>query len=178
MSAERFYGSDYRRSGSKKNVVELEGFEDFIFKVKALGDKMKAKAMKDIIKKNMQPIVFAIKAETPIRKSRHYQGSIIRKRKDGGVSSKSEPGNLYKSIGTRAFGNKEITVYAGIQKGRGLKNDGWYGFFLERGTKNIGKQPFIAPAAAKSIPIAEANLKNDIAGYILTNAKKLGLDAR
>lgn len=165
-------------TGGNSKGVTLEGFDDWIFKIKGMGDKMKATAIKDIIKKNMQPIVFAIKANTPIRKSEHYQGTIKRLRKNGDISSQSEVGNLYKSIGTRSFGTKEISVYAGIQKGRGLKNDGWYGFFLERGTKHIAKKPFIAQAAAKSIPIAEANLTEDIKGYIVNNAKKLGLDAK
>lgn len=168
----------YRRSGSKKGV-QLEGFDDWIFKVKSMGDKMKADVMKKIIKENMKPVVFAIKANTPIRKSNHYQGTIIRKRKDGSTSSQSEVGNLYRSIGTRAFSRgTEISVYAGIQKGRGEKFDGWYGFFLERGTKFIGKKPFIAQAAARSIPIAESNLTTDIKGYIVKNAQKLGLDAK
>jgi len=170
--------SRFRETATPQRGIALEGFDDWIFKVKSMGDKMKAKVMKDIIKKNMQPVVFAIKANTPIRKSKHYQGTITRKRKNGDISSQAEVGNLYKSIGTRAFGTTEISVYAGIQKGRGLKNDGWYGFFLERGTKNIGKRPFIAKAAAISVPIAEANLSEDIKGYIVSNAQKLGLDAK
>ena len=173
--------SRFRESGNKSRSkgFELEGFDDWIFKVKSMGDKMKVQTMKAIIKKNMQPVVFAIKANTPIRKSNHYQGTITRKRKNGGISSQSEVGNLYRSIGTKAFNRgTEITVYAGIQKGRGEKFDGWYGFFLERGTKNIPKDPFIARAAASSVPIAEANLETDIKGYIVTNAQKLGLDAK
>jgi len=167
----------YRRTGAKQSKsVELEGFEDWIFKVKSMGDKMKANAMKSIIKDAMKPIVFAIKANAPIRKSNQYQGTIVRKRKDGKTSTMSEVGNLYKSIGTRAFGNKEISVYAGIQHGK--KNDGWYGYFLERGTKHIPKKPFIAPAAARSIPLAEERLTESINGYIIKNGKKLGLDIK
>jgi HK97 gp10 family phage protein len=170
----------YRRTGAKQSKgVELEGFEDWIFKVKSMSDKMKVKVMKDIIKKNMEPIKFAIKANTPIRKSSHFQGTIKRKRKGGAISSESEVGNLYKSIGIRTFSRgTEVTAYAGIQKGRGEKFDGWYGFFIERGTKHMAKNPFIARSAAISIPLAEKNLEEDVKGYIVSNAKKLGLDAK
>jgi HK97 gp10 family phage protein len=160
----------------QNNKFELQGFDGFIKAVQTMPDKMKSKAMREIIAKNMKPISEAIKANTPVRKSTSYQGSIKRKRKDGSISTESMPMNLKKSIGVKTFGKgTEINGYAGIQK---KKNDGWYGFFIERGTRNISKDPFIARAASASVPIAAEHLTTDIKDYIVNNAQKLGLDAK
>jgi HK97 gp10 family phage protein len=136
---------------------------------------MNPKAMKEIMSKNMKPIAEPIRQKAPLRDEAGNR-KIIRYRKDGSHSTESLPGNLKKSIGVKTFGKGgEITAYAGIQK---KKNDGWYGFFLERGTQHIPKKPFIAPASSASIPIAAANLESDVKDYIVKNAKKLGLDAK
>lgn len=154
----------------------MEGWDEFIKAVQQIPNQMKPKAMRGIIAKNMRPVANAIKNNTPVRKSSSYQGTIKRKRKDGSISVESEVGNLKKSIGVRTFGKGgEITGYAGIQKRR---NDGYYGFFVERGTKNMGKNPFIAESSAIAVPLAAENLGNDVRDYIVLNAKKLGLDAK
>jgi HK97 gp10 family phage protein len=156
--------------------VRLEGWENFISTVSKLGDSVKTKAMRGIIAKNMKPVAKAIKNNTPTRDINAYQGSIKRKRKDGSISTDSMPGNLKKSIGVKTFGKgMEVSGYAGIQK---KKNDGWYGFFVERGTKHIAKNPFIQQAAASAIPAAAEMLSKDTTDYIIQNAKKLGLDAK
>ena len=154
----------------------LEGWDEFINVVKQMPDKMKATAMRGIILKNMKPIAATIKANTPKRDASSYQGNIKRKKKDGSISTESLPGNLQKSIGVKTFGKgTDIAGYAGIQK---KKNDGWYGFFVERGTKHISKNPFIARSSAQAVPTAMTNLQTDIKDYIVDNAKKLGLDAK
>lgn len=156
--------------------LRMEGWDEFIEAVKRIPNEMKPKAMRGIIAKNMKPIAQTIKANTPTRKANQYQGAIIRKRKDGTISTESKPGNLKKSIGVRTFGNgQNVTGYAGIQK---RKNDGWYGFFVERGTKNISPQKFIAQSSAIATPKAAETLGQDVRDYIVKNAKKLGLDAK
>jgi HK97 gp10 family phage protein len=162
--------------------VTLQGYDEIIKAVRQLPDKMKADAIGNIIKTNMQPIARSIKNNTPVREEmgkdlNMKSRAIIRKRKDGSISTSSLPGNLRASIGVKIFKKKgkDISGFAGIQGG---KNDGWYGYFLERGTKYISKQQFIARAAAITVPIAQDNLENDIIKYITSNAKKLGLDAR
>ena len=130
-----------------------------------------------LIRKNMKPIADAIKANTPERKADGTRGIVIRRRKDGTISTASSEGNLKRSIGVKTFGKgQEITAYAGLQKRSTA--DGWYGFFLERGTKTISKRPFIAPAAAITVPQAAENLSKDATEYIVKNAQKLGLDAK
>jgi HK97 gp10 family phage protein len=156
------------------NGIYLDGFDAFLEAVKKMPDQMKVSTMKGIIKQNMKPIAAAIKARTPVRTGQ--KSAIIRRRKDGSISTSSMPGNLRASINVKTFSKgKDLTGYAGIQKG---KNDGWYGFFVERGTRSIPKKPFIAPAAAITIPIAADNLTTDIKNYIVKNAKKLNLDAK
>lgn len=156
--------------------VKMEGWDEFIKTVQKLPNEIKPKVMKGIIGKNMKPIAASIKLTAPVRNANSYQGKIIRKRKSGETSTESLPGNLKKSIGVKTFGNgTEITGYAGIQK---RKNDGWYGFFVERGTRKIGANPFIKRASSISVPLAAENLGKDVTEYIVKNAKKLGLDAR
>jgi HK97 gp10 family phage protein len=156
--------------------IKMEGWNEFIEAVKRVPNEMKPKAMRGIIAKNMKPIAQAIKAAAPVRDQKHYQGVITRKRASGDISTESSPGNLKKSIGVRTFGKGGyVAGYAGIQK---RKNDGWYGFFLERGTKKMGKDPFIARSSAGAIPQAADRLGQDVKEYIVKNAKKLGLDAK
>ena len=68
-----------------------------------------------------------------------------------------------------------MTGYAGIQK---KKNDGWYGFMVERGTKNKAPNPFIRRGSSSAIPAAAENLSKDTTEYIIKNAQKLGLNAK
>lgn len=172
------------------SAVKLEGWNEFIALVEQLPDKMKKKEIAGVIRKNMKPIAETIRANTPERSKDRSQSLVIKRRKDGSISTVSQVGNLKKSIGVRTFSRKgtEVTGYAGIQSksGRGSdefekalnRSDGWYGFFLERGTKHISKRPFIAPSAAIAVPQAADQLGTDISEYIAKNARRLGLDAK
>lgn len=154
--------------------IRLEGFDSFIKAVEKMPDNMKASVMRGIIKKNMAPIALSIKNQAPVR-SQFY----TKKRKDkaGNVRAEYTPGNLRRSIDVRTFGRgTAVTGYAGIQK-MGIA-DGYYGFFIERGTKYIPKNPFITRAASITVPIAADNLATDVRNYIVKNAQKLGLDAK
>ena len=152
--------------------IKLEGFDKFIDLVKDMPDQMKAKTMAKIMEQNLKPVALSIKNQAPI-------GTRIktkRTRKSDGKVFETTIGNLRRSIGTKAFWRKnEPTAYAGIQK-KGA--DGWYGFFLERGTKYIAKNPFISRAASMTVPLAAENMQTDIKNYIVKNAQKLGLDAK
>lgn len=176
-----------KSGGSKGKGVELVNFDQIMLQVKNLGQSVKTNAMRAIIKENLKPVAAAIKAKTPIRDKKAYQGKIIRYTRTGKVSTTSTPGNLRRSIGIKTFANKrygEVTGYAGIQNGKRIEgmeggfNDGWYGFFRERGTKNQPARPFIKPAAATSVPTAKEHLAEDVRVYLVKNAKKLGLKAK
>lgn len=159
--------------------VQLVGFDQVLQAVRNLPDKMKVKAMKGIMGKNMKPIAQGIKSVTPksdlndrIKKNRKGQNLKDKKGKD--IILKS--GNLQKSIGTRTFSRgTDVSAYAGInKKGR---YDGYYGFFIARGTKHISKDDFISRGANPKIATAANNLSSDITDYIVKNARQLGLNA-
>ena len=158
-------------------MIELQGFDKFIETVKQLPDKTKGTVMAGIMRKNLTPVSSAIKALAPVRAQRFSKSARIRKRKDGSVSRISEVGNLKKSIGIKTFNTRKgVTAYAGIQKKSTA--DGWYGNFVERGTKYQAPNPFIKRAASYTVPQATKSLEQDTKDYIVKNAKKLGLDAK
>lgn len=159
--------------------VQLVGFDQVLQAVRNLPDKMKVKAMKGIMQKNMKPIAAGIRSVTPksdlkdrIKKNR--KGQNVKDKRGNNVILKA--GNLQKSIGTRAFSKgTDVSAYAGInKKGR---YDGYYGFFIARGTKHISKDDFISRGANPKIGTAANNLSNDINEYIAKNARQLGLNA-
>lgn len=154
--------------------MTLEGFDDFVKQVEKLGDSMKKQAIGGVMRKNLQPVASAIKALAPVRKQ---GGTINRYRKDGTISTSSQRGNLKKSIGVKVFSQRTgVNAYAGIQKKANY--DGWYGMFVERGTKTIPKNPFITRAASYTVAKAQRNLGNDINEYIVKNGQRLGLDIK
>lgn len=153
-------------------AIELVGFKEFLNAARAMPDQLKAKQMKEIMKNNLKPMTVAIRNQTPVRKGLKLK---TRRRKDGEIAQEYLPGNLKRSIGVRTFGKDDITAYVGIQKGR---HDGWYGFFLARGTKHIQKNDFITRAATPLYPIVINNLETDIKNHIVRHAKRLGLDAK
>lgn len=183
MSRFREYGESLGKRPSSSKGVTLEGFDEILLMIKKLPDNIKTSTWRAIMKKNMKPIAEQIKKHTPIRSKKSYQGHIIKKNKDGETSTDSTPGNLRRSIGVKVFSsNGNVTGYAGINRGKnnlsGFNADGWYGFFLERGTQKIGKKPFIAPAAAIAVPKAKERLEDDCRDIIVRVAKKQGLDAK
>lgn len=174
------------RSRPKKGEVVLENFDAIMIQVKKLPDTIKTKVVRAIIRKSLQPVAAAIKAKTPIRQKKFSKTFRIRKRTNGEISTVSSIGNLRRSIGVRTFGSqgREVTGYAGIQNGKNIEgkdgkfNDGWYGAFLERGTKSVAPRPFIKPAAAVTMPKAKEDFAVEFGRYVVKNAKKLGLDAK
>lgn len=169
--------------------VELVGFDQVLHAVRTLPDKMKVKAMKGIMGKNMKPVAQGIKTAAPTRQGagsysngqKVYQGKAnprhTRTKTEGNASAYNTlPGNAMKSIGTRSFSRgTQVAVYAGINKNK--RYDGWYAFFVARGTKHISKNDFISRGANPKIPTAANNLSNDIVDYLVKNARQLGLNA-
>lgn len=156
-------------------MIQLEGFKEFTEQVKKLGESQKKTVLAGIMRKNLQPVASAIRTLAPERKS---DRTIKRYRKDGSVSTESTGGNLKRSIGVKSFtGRGTVSAYAGIMNKKNA--DGWYGAFVERGTKTIKrKNPFIQRAANYTLPAANRNLGKDINEYIIKNGQKLGLDIK
>ena len=168
-------------------MIQLEGFKEFTEQVKKLGESQKKTVLAAIMRKNLKPVANAIRVLAPVRNER--ERTIVRYRKNGTVSTRSEIGNLKRSIGVRSFTQRSgISAYAGIMNGKGVedeggnksrKNDGYYGEFVIRGTSHIKrKNPFIQRAANYTLPAANRNLGKDINEYIIKNGQKLGLDIK
>jgi len=170
--------------------IQLIGFDRIVAAVRQMPDKVKVKAMKGIMSKNMKPIVQGIKAATPSRADGGYYTSTHQKVHQGKANPRHKrtkyesnasayntlPGNAKKSIGTKAFSKGQlVTTYAGINKRKNV--DGWYAFFVARGTKHISKDDFISRGANPQMNKAANNLEKDIAEYLVKNARKLGLNA-
>lgn len=170
--------------------VDLVGFDQVLQAVRNMPDKIKVKAMKGIMGKNMKPIAQAIKTAAPTRENggnysktgqKVYQGKLNprhgRRKTEGNASAYNTlPGNARKSIGTKSFSSgTKVTVYAGINKNK--RYDGWGAFFVARGTKYISKNDFVARGANPKIPQAANNLSKDITDYLVKNARQLGLNA-
>ena len=171
--------------------VQLVGFDQVLQAVRNLPDKMKVKAMKGIMGKNMKPVAQGIKTAAPTRENggvysktgqKVYQGKAnprnTKSKREGNASAYNTlPGNAKKSIGTKAFSKgTQVSVYAGINKNK--RYDGWYAFFVARGTKHISKDDFISRGANPKIATAANNLSSDITDYIVKNARQLGLNAQ
>lgn len=175
-----------RSSSSKKGGVELVNFDAIMLQIKKLPGTIKTQMVRSIIKSSLKPVSLAIKAKTPIRKKTASKSKRVRKRTNGEISTVSSIGNLRRSIGIKTFASKgrDVTGYAGIQNGKNIEgmegkyNDGWYGYFVERGTKYQAAKPFIAPAAAKTMPKAKEDFTIEFNKYVVRNAKRLGLDAK
>ena len=158
-------------------MIKLEGFPEYLELVKGMGDKMKKQQMANIIRNNLKPVATSIKNNTPLRKEGRSGNAIIRRRKDGTQSTSSVRGNLRASVGVKTFSKgEEVSGYAGPHKRN--TNDGWYGFFVERGTKTQPATHFIERAANMSVPLAKDALEQDITNYIKKNGQKLGLDIK
>ena len=170
--------------------IELVGFQEVLQAVRNLPDKMKVKAMKGIMGKNMKPIAQGIKTAAPTRENGGYYSSTHKKVYQGKLNprhkrTKTEgnasayntmPGNAKKSIGTKSFSDgMKVSVYAGINKNK--RYDGWGAFFVARGTKHISKNDFVNRGAAPKIGAAANSLQKDITDYIVKNARQLGLNA-
>lgn len=100
-------------------VVQIEGFQELQQKLKVLGDdRGKRKSVERVLRKAARSTVVAARGEVPVR-----------------------TGNLKKSIGVvRARRSRDPLLYVGPRGGRRYKNDGFYGGFVEQGTKK-GIQP-------------------------------------
>lgn len=155
--------------------IRLEGFPEFLKLVEQMPDKLKKREMAAIIRRNLKPVADSIREIAPSRKTTN---TIKRRsKKSGQVLAEYSAGNLKRSIGVRIFSRGEdVTGYAGPHNRKSA--DGYYGFFLERGTKTISPIRFIERAASVSAPKAKEELLNDINTHIVNSAKRLGLDAR
>lgn len=120
-------------------MVEITGFAELQSKLLQLPDKVKKREMLKLLGQIANATVSAAKANAPVSKKQHIiSGKRTRKI--------IEPGNLKKSIGKitgkRGLGKENAVLYVG-PKSKGVKNDGWYGMFVNKGTVKQQANPFM-----------------------------------
>lgn len=153
-----------------KDLYQIEGFEELQRKLKQLPDKVKKKEMLKVLGQVATPTVKVARQQAPISKKKHViSGKRTRKI--------IEPGNLRKSIGKirgkKGLGKQNAVLYVG-PRSKGRKNDGWYGMFVEHGTKKQKANPFMKRAYQQTKGKVTADAENKVAKYIQKQIDKLG----
>ena len=160
---------------------KLEGYDDFLKQVQKLPDKMKRTEINKVLRREAKPTMQKARSLTPVIKSGR---TIKRYNKSGKHVATYEPGNLAKSIKTITVskrvskGNPRVVVGPKVGKrGKMINHDGYYAWFLIRGTKHIkARKNWIHEAFNTSG--AEEKTLNALQKYLVKQAKKLGLDAK
>jgi len=137
----------------------------FIEKLKNLPDKFKRTEMNKLIKRQMMPVLSSLIADTP-----ESEG------KSRGKYGKS-PGNLKRSMTISFRKNPLIGVWVGPKINRFSKyktdeqnakaKDGYYGFWVEKGTKHMKGTHFIERSAEKSMPTVQNQLSAGVKDYLV-----------
>lgn len=90
------------------------------------------------------------------------------------IAPHRDTGNLHKSVGIiKGKSSYDPAVLVAVKMGRKFKHDGYYGYFLEKGTKKISALNFFADAVeAKAEEVWDKmnrNLKKEIDRFIKKN---------
>lgn len=102
--------------------VKIE-MKDLLVKLNKLPEKIKNRVVKGAVRASAKPIIKEAKKIVPVK-----------------------TGNLKKSIGVTKRRDKGSVVTYSVSPRKGGKYDGFYGFFLEVGTKKMSPHPFLRPA--------------------------------
>lgn len=112
--------------------IGIEGLDDLIKGFQQI-DKNTEKALKKAVGKGARVVLRAAKAKCPV----------------GDEAYNHQPGNLRRSLKAKVLKPKYpgvVTALIGPEKGKKVKNDGWYGRLVEYGTVKMAPQPFLRPA--------------------------------
>ena len=118
--------------------VELTNRAEIVKLLDQIPNAYNSKAVRGLIKYAVKPMIEEAQRKAP-RALKPHKG------KYGWV----EPGNLSKSIWTIDMKrSRKVTLIVGprVKGAFGKARSGYYGMFLERGTKNIKARPFMRPA--------------------------------
>lgn len=157
---------------------EVKGFEQVTKKLLALPDKIKKDKINVIQRRVAKKLIVpAVAAAAPIADK-----IVTRKTRDGNVADTYDPGNLAESIvaitGKRGQSKVNPTIYVGPGLGKRKDADGYYGFFVVKGTKRIAPNDFITRGGGPVLPRAKAEIEKGIVDFIVREGRKLGLDMR
>ena len=153
-----------------KSLVEITGFPELEKQLKRLSnDKIKKREMLKVLGQVANPTVKAARSQAPVSSKPHIiSGKRTRK--------VIQPGNLKKSIGKitgkRGLGKENAVLYVG-PKSKGKKYDGWYGMFVEKGTRLFKANPFMKRAYNQTKGGVTADAEKRVARYIKKQIERL-----
>lgn len=163
-------------------TFRLEGYDEFVRTLQRLPSKVKRQEINKILRRQAKPVLTAVKLTTPVEKAGR---TVTRRTKDGGFAASYKPGNLRDShkiiTGRKGKSKLNPTVYVGPNVKRNAKFDGYYGFFVERGTNSSSRgagqraQHYIAKAAAKTEQFVGQSLSKELVRYLDKKARELQL---
>ena len=119
--------------------ISFDNIPEVVAKLKKLQTTaQKTRVLKSIFRESSKPLVAAARANVP-----------------------NKTGNLKKSIKFFTTRSK-TTFYVGPRAGRRQKNDGFYGRWLEFGTKYIAAKPFMQPAIKQAGGLVKARVSKHV----------------
>lgn len=128
-----------------------------------------ATELTDVMANNANPVLQALRNNTPVIKS----GKNVTRRENGRVAAIYEPGNLRKSMTIfKGTGTKFPRIYLGPQVGNQKEDDGYYAYFLVHGTS--GKYGNIKPNnfPKRTELLMKSYIKNVIGRQIVMTTEK------
>jgi HK97 gp10 family phage protein len=149
-------------------LEEIQGWDAFLKTVEKLPDRQKRSEILKVLRRVAKPMVSAARSRVRIADRvvyRYVRGGRI----------EQEPRTLQKSIGIITGRNRNYpNVLVGPRAGGRKKYDGWFGHFLEFGTRNAPAFPFMRPAfnqtKTTSVQLSEkliaAQLQKSIDKYV------------
>lgn len=146
---------------------QIQGMDGVINEIKSLSnDRMKRLEILKILRRQMKPILAAVKSNTP----------IATKTITGRNGKVYEPENLKKSFAVRTSPIKKYpNVIVGPRKGNSAKNDGFYAFWIEYGAYDIPASNFIRNAAEPLMGSVNTTMSTELEKYIYKKAQTLNL---
>ena len=149
--------------------TKITGFADLQKQLLRLDDKVTKKEVLKVLRVVALPVVKAVQSKVKVAPKDHY---VSGKR----AYRKYVKGNLKRSIGRiegkKGLGRENPVLYVGPQS-KGRKDDGWYGFMIEYGTKYQKAQPFMRAGVAVVKNGAGERAERRIAKYIQKQIKRL-----
>ena len=146
---------------------QIQGMDGVINEIKSLSnDRMKRLEILKILRRQMKPILAAVKSNTP----------IATKTITGRNGKVYEPENLKKSFAVRTSPIKKYpNVIVGPRKGNSAKNDGFYAFWIEYGAYDIPASNFIRNAAEPLMGSVNTTMSAELERYIYKKSESLNL---
>lgn len=165
--------------------IDQSDVKELNSKLEKLSKSLDDKTVKAIMRKNAKPFIKTARLKAPVarRVVKRYNtaklsGKLKAPKGYGKVVASYAPGNLGRSIRSLPLRRLKKAVLVGPKKAKrndtGLfksnRVDGFYGHFVEFGTRHSKASPFVAPAWAQSKDQVLRGIESDLSKHILKAA--------